>query len=167
MAFSCQGPSVDKDPSFLITYEILNKDGAKTTTVKQGENFIFRLLITSTADEDWNIDHLSVVGSNFTQLFRKSTSREDSLVGQAYLSAMCTFQAAILIPAKGTFQVDVPWIADTSLTKVPSCSLLTLDNSYLPAGQYTTNNNGTIKLSRAESTHEIALKNYNLAFQVQ
>lgn len=167
MAFSCQGPSVDKDPSFLITYDILNKDGAKTTTVNQGENFVFTLMITNTSDEDWYIDHQSIIGSNFTEIFKKSNSGQDSLVGQAYISAMCTFQSGDVIPAKGTYQIDIPWIADKSLTKVPSCSLLTKDNGYLPTGLYVTKINQAINVFRSDITRKIPLNEYNIAFQIQ
>jgi hypothetical protein len=168
MAFSCEGPAVDaKEPPFSISYTILNEDGVKTDNVNQGENFVFSLIITSTSNEDWYIDHGSLIASNFTELYKKTSSGSDSLLGPAYLSAVCSFQSGVLIPANGTFQVEIPWIADTSLTKVPSCGLSAKDNSYLPAGQYITRINGAIKLFRAGASREIPFKDYNLAFQIQ
>lgn len=167
MAFSCDNPDVDTEKTtFSIRYSILNKDGVKTNLVKKGENFIFSLVITSTSDEDWYVDHGSLIASNFTELYKK-TSGSDSLLGPAYSSAMCSFQSGVLIPSKGTFQVDIPWVADQSLTKIPSCGLSAKDNSYLPAGQYITKINGAIKLFRADVTHEIPFKDYNLSFQIQ
>lgn len=168
IAFSCVNSDVDaEDSPFSVRYTILNKDGIATNSVKEGENLVFSLTITSTSNEDWYIDHGSLITSNFTELYKQTSSGSDSLLGSAYVSAVCSFQSGVLIPAKGTFQVDIPWIADKSLTNVSSCSLSTKDNSYLPAGRYITKINGTIKLFRAEVTREIPFKEYNLAFQVQ
>ena len=167
MALSCENPNVDtEEPPFLISYNILNKEGTKTTIVDKGENFIFSLVITNTSDEDWYVDHGSVIGSNITELYKKTSTGADSLHGSAYISAMCSFQSGVLIPAKGNYQTDIPWIADESITKVSSCGLSTKNNNYLPNGQYTTKMSGTIKIFRSEITHEIPLNKYNFAFQV-
>jgi len=168
MAASCEDPNVDIEESpFLISYNILNRNGTKTTTLNKDENFVFSLVITNTSDEAWYIDHRSVMGSNITELYKKTSAGTDSLLGSAYLSATCSFQSGVLIPAKGAYQVDIPWVADKSLTKVPSCGLSTKGNSYLLTGQYITKINGTIKVFRSEITREIPLNEYNLAFQVQ
>jgi hypothetical protein len=168
MAFSCDNSSVDADkPPFSVTYSIVNMNGERTNTIKEGENFVFSLVVTSTSDEDWYIEHGSIIGSNFTELYKKSSADSDSVVGSAYLSATCSFQNGVLIPAKGTYQVDIPWIADQSLTKVPSCGLSTKDNSFLPAGQYTTKIKGAIKVWRSEITRELPLSEHNLTFQIQ
>lgn len=168
MAFSCNNSDVDPENApFSVTYNIVNKEGVKTNSVKQGENFVFKLVITSASNEDWYVDHGALIASNFTELYKKTSGGSDSLLGPAYISAMCEFQSGVLIPAKGTFEIDIPWIADKSLTKVPSCGLSTKDNSYLTAGQYTTKINGAIKIFRADVTREIPFKDYNLAFQIQ
>ncbi|WP_146151598.1 hypothetical protein [Dyadobacter jiangsuensis] len=168
MAFSCDKSSVDAEKLPLsVMYSIVNLKGERTNTVKEGENFIFSLVVTNTTDEEWYIEHGSVIASNFTEIYKKSSAGSDSLIGPAYVSAMCSFQSGVLIPAKGTYKVDIPWIADQSLTKVPSCGLSTKDNSFLPKGQYMTKMDGAIKVSRAGVGHEIPLNEYNLTFQIQ
>ncbi len=168
IAVSCNNADVDaKKRPVSVVYGIVNKEGVRTNRVNKGENFVFSLVITNTSDEDWYVDHGSVISSNFTELYKKSGSGSDSLLGPAYLSALCSFQSGVFIPAKGTYEVNIPWVEDKSLTKVPSCGLSTKQNSYLSEGQYTTKIEGAIKVFRADITREISLNEYNLTFQVQ
>ena len=168
MTSGCNDPNLEADKlPFSISYNIINKDGVKTNKIEQNENFVFNLVVKNDSNEDWYISTQSLISSNFTELYKKSNTGADSLVGSAYLSALCSFEAGVMIPANGNYQVDIPWVADKSLTNVPSCGLNTKDNSYLPAGEYFTKIKGFIKIFRSEITHEIPLDDYNLIVTIQ
>ncbi|WP_221392514.1 hypothetical protein [Dyadobacter sp. NIV53] len=167
MAFSCGNPNLDAEKPFSITYNILNRDGTKTNTVKQGENFIFSLIITNNSDEEWYVDHGSLLGSDLAMLYSKSSVGNDTLIGRAYDSAICSFQAGVVIPANGHLEINIPWIADQLLTKFPSCGLNANVNRMLPAGWYAIKLDGKIIIFRSDITYEIPLRAYNSSFQVK
>lgn len=166
--YSCKKSDVDaNDSSFQLVHHITTVDGVKTNTVKQGDNFVFHLTISNNSDEEWYVNHQSIIASNITELYKKSTSGGDSLAGQAFTSAECSFQSGVSIPPRGTYQVSIPWIADKSVTRVPSCSLLTKNNIPLPAGHYKTNMQGNIQLFRSGLTRQISLTKHDVSFEIQ
>ncbi len=170
MAFSCGKTGTDPDqPPIEISCRVLTVQGEETHFIKQGENFLISFLATNVSNEDWYISHTSVMSSDFALLYSKSSEgpQELSLVGSPYTSATCSFQAGVVIPANGSYRVDVPWISDRSLTNTPGCGINTETNFPLPVGQYRTDMSDTIEIFRSDKVYKISLSKYNFSFNVQ
>lgn len=170
LAFGCGKVNTEPNqPPIEISCRILTTQGVETQSIRQGDNFVISFLATNKSNEDWYISHTSVVSSDFAQLYSKISegSNSLSLVGSPYASATCSFQAGIVISANSSYRVDVPWVADKSLTHTPGCGINAKTNLPLPVGYYTTDMSDTVEIFRSNETYKISLGKYNFNFNVE
>ena len=163
ITFSCSGPSID-GPPVTISHRILDETGRETNVIEEGHNFVFSIVVTNISDEDWYVDHGGIFGSGFASLY---AAGPDTLIGRPYASVGCTQQAGVTIPPGGEFRVEIPWIADESLTTTPSCFIIPGDQAALPPGRYVPRMTGDVAIFRADVNHRIPMNNYEDSFDIK
>ena len=144
--------------------------GVKTTSFKNGENFVLSLEITNLSDE--LILFTSLDTKDFMNVYRlnKLKPREQELIGKPYRHIFCTLQLGYLIQAKDKLKIQIAWVNREWTIGSPFYSGIfcsTADNDFLSPGQYVSEFSSGFSFVSGEVDYTTPVKHFEISFIIE